>query len=65
MRWLDGIIDSMDMGLGTASLVVLEIQIKMTCHFNLIRLPKMNDDTTVWESKEQWELSYNSRGSEN
>ena len=25
----------------------------------------MNDNTTVWESKEQWELSYNSRGSEN
>ena len=33
--------------------------------FHLIRLPKMNDSTTVWESKEQWELSYNSCGSEN
>ena len=39
---------------------MVEIQIKITYHFNLIRLPKMNDNTTVWESKEQWELSYNS-----
>lgn len=37
---------------------MMEIQIQLIYHLKPSRLPKVNEDASVDEGKEQWELSY-------